>query len=103
MSTDPMAGYDQAEAEAEARTDEARREQHWREAEQAARDAVRLSYTTRGSTDLLAAMGILIAVKDPEHFDGHIVRTLQGFNADYGTPALLRVIADALEAIRASR
>lgn len=102
---DPMTSAEQAEAEAVERTDEARREQHWREAVEAARGLLDLSSAwgfsglcaelkTAGSSlhNLSASLGESDAM-----YVEPIERVLHAFAAEYGVPALLRVLADALE------
>ena len=102
MTPDPMTGYEQAEAEAVDRQDEARREQHCREAEQAVSDVLmvrRVLAPRRGA--LPTVVDVLDAVRWGDQFaDGFTrdsIRILQAFDADYGAPALLRVIATAME------
>ena len=102
-ATDPMESPEQAEAEAVERQDEARREQHWREAEQVMADvlAVRRVLAPRCG-HLPTALDVIDAVRWGhdwvEGFTRDNLRTLQAFDSDYGTPALLRVLAKALEA-----
>ena len=97
--TDPMTSYEQAESEAVERQDEARREQHWREAEQAVAHYItrfRSFWDGRAESDIVLN---LITFQLDERYtsdepDAFIIRA---FLADYGTPALLRVIATAME------
>ena len=91
--TDPMTGYEQAESEAVDRQDEARREQHYAEAVQAARYVLRAWGENVGWLVQNVGHGDWPATSKYACF-----RVLDTFKADYGTPALLRVIATALEA-----
>ena len=102
--TDPMTGYEAAEADAVDRQDEARREQHWREAEKVVSDALAVRRVIAPRLgDLPYALDLIDAVRwgVPEAWADGItsdtIRILQAFEADYGTPALLRVIATAME------
>lgn len=102
--TDPMAGYDQAEAEAVARTDEARREQHYTEVKAHVVKALNLMRELQWSTyECIRKVVDIAEDRNDERYAGPSSRHIQAFSSDYGTPALLRVLADALEASRASR
>ena len=97
--TDPMTGYEQAESEAVERQDEARREQHWREAEQAAHSMIE-AFTELGGTNASAVRFVIEHACIKSHTSCHYgdCRTVRAFAAAYGISDLLRVIATALEA-----
>ena len=93
--TDPMESYEQAEAEADERQDEARREQHWREAEAAVVNQLQVWFEPQDRDVETVQELLTLFFGDPPRDDDE--RIVQAFTADYGTPALLRVIANALE------
>ena len=95
--TDPLSTYEAAESEAVERQDEARREQHHAEAAHAARvficGPMAEFYTTpERAGALIRLAGRTVAPMGAE------ARVCYDFASDYGLPALLRVIATALEA-----
>ena len=95
--TDPLSTYEAAESEAVDRQDEAMREEHWREAEADARGAISLAMVYGGGDcprDYVRSVLGWILEKNQHALP---FRVLADFEADYGTPALLRVIANALE------
>jgi hypothetical protein len=96
---DPMTTVEAGYEESVTKADDARVEQHWREAELAV--GRRLSDWFDSVYDkcdpLEAAHDVVQDVMVPMGRDGDDVRLLRAFTADYGTPALLRVIAKALE------
>ena len=101
--TDPMTGYEQAESEAVERQDEARREQHWREAEQAARLVLDVECETLRRCPMVAVSHLLsdasfVQQEDKYRRSWPHGAELADFATEYGLPALLRVIATALEA-----
>lgn len=107
MSIDPVTSYEQAEAEAVERQDEARREQHYAEAVDEARVAVAIEIASLGRHPIHAVSNVLDDVMYVRREDSvrehrwypHRVH-LSHFEADYGLPALLRVLATALESDR---
>ena len=109
--TDPLSTYEAAEADAVERQDEARREQHWREAVDAAREALtwareKCEYTRGGmysletprwERDTDAAIGVLMRLSmDQGDQASEPYRVLEQFMDAEGTAALLRVLGEAL-------
>jgi len=86
---DPMTGYEQAESEAAERHYETRYENDWAEAVEAATTAFRVYRWLPQDAVLM--------VLSHQPFQTNELRVLQHFHGSHGTPALLRVIAQALE------
>jgi hypothetical protein len=92
---DPMTTAEAAYEESVMKADDARVEQHWREAESAAAFCVDDARGLRVD-DCGAVEYVLSGVRDETNTDFDY-QTLRAFAADYGLPALLRVIAKSLE------
>lgn len=97
MSIDPMTSYEQAEAEAVERQDEAVREKHFADAAIAAKAC--FGHKAIAEASLTDVTHVLLTVCFAPDSDFNI-RLLDAFAADYGIPALLHVLATALESDR---